>query len=85
MELGTVMNYLYPDFKNGKEYVVANNGEGAFITSWNADVPQPTDVELQTAWQQIQANPPVIPLSAIEQLQKDQADLMFELVMKGVL
>lgn len=68
MELGATLSYLYPNLTNGEDYFVLNKGEGPYIASWNADMSQPTEAELQTAWEQLQANPPVEPLSPIDEL-----------------
>lgn len=75
MELGVLLAYKYPNLKAGKDYLVKDDGEGAFIAKWNAEEPQPTDEELQDAWAEYEANPPQDPLTPVEQLKKQQ-DLM---------
>lgn len=68
MELGATLSYLYPNLENGRDYILMDKGEGPAIVSWNADAPQPTESELQSAWEQLQENPPVEPLSPIDEL-----------------
>lgn len=88
MELGILLNHLYPQLKNSKDYLVIDKGDGkgAVLAEWyTTDFTKPTDEQLQLAWEEYQSNPPEPKLSEVEQLAKDQADLMFTLVMKGVL
>lgn len=85
MELGVLLAYQYPHLKVGKEYLVKDDGSGAFIAKWEASEPQPTDEELQIAWDEYIANPPEPELAPVEDLQKQHTDLVFQLMMGGVL
>ncbi|WP_340004412.1 XkdW family protein [Paenibacillus sp. FSL K6-0276] len=63
----------------GVDYDIVERGQ--FIASWNLDEPQPTEAELQIAWeayQEAEANKPP-KLTEVEQLQEDNAALMLEL------
>jgi hypothetical protein len=76
---------IYPHLQPGIDFrVVSENGE-QWIEEWYSADPKPTLEELDEAWNDYIANPPQDPLSPIEQLQKDQADLMFNLMLKGVI
>jgi hypothetical protein len=77
--------HIYPHLQPGIDFrVVSENGE-QWIEEWNVADPKPTIEELDIAWADYTANPPQPTLSPIEQLQKDQADLMFNLMLKGVI
>lgn len=86
MNIGMVLEAMFPEAVPNKDYVVMDIGEGPFIESWNIETSsQPSNEELMRVWEQIKMNPVEKPLDPIEQLQKDQADLMLALVMKGVI
>lgn len=85
MDLTATIKKIYPDTVENRDFVIMDNGEGPFIAEWNLVDPQPTEDQLAAAWNDYQLNPPVKPLSAFEQLQKDQADLILQLVTKGVI
>jgi hypothetical protein len=72
----------YPELDE-KDIILMDNGEGVFIHFWNSDKTKPT-MDQVNQWAEEDAKLPK-PLSEIEQLQKDQADLTFQLMMKGVL
>lgn len=72
MELGKVLLVKYPQLKPNADYVVIDNGSGAFIKEWKANSPKPTDSELQTMYADMQTNPPVEPLSELDQVKKQQ-------------
>jgi hypothetical protein len=64
----------------GEDYDLVERGQ--YIAVWNLDVPQPTEAELQAAWeayQEAEANKPP-ELTEIEQLRADNAALLLELV-----
>jgi hypothetical protein len=74
----------YPELKFD-DVVLRDDGDerGIYIDVWNSDKPKPTIDEVNQ-WVQEDAALPK-PLSDVEQLQKDQADLTFQLMLKGVL
>ncbi|MBY9077290.1 hypothetical protein KIH86_03715 [Paenibacillus sp. HN-1] len=64
----------------GEDYDLVD--KGPYIAVWNIDAPQPTDAELQAAWeayQESEASKPPDPPSEIEQLRMDNAGLLLEL------
>jgi XkdW protein len=85
MNKAIAIQQIYPHAKPVENFVVVNDEGTQNIIQWNYSEPQPTEEDLQNAWNAYVASSPVEALSPIEQLQKDQADLMFQLVMKGVL
>jgi hypothetical protein len=74
----------YPELTND-DVILRDDGDGRgiYIDVWNCDKPKPTMDEVNQ-WVVEDAALPK-PLSDIEQLQKDQADLFLQLVSKGVL
>jgi XkdW protein len=86
MNIALALKHLFPDKKQPDDYYVFEEVDGVpEIIKWNIEEPQPTEEELQAAWDDYIANLPEPPLSPIEELKKQQADLVFELMMKGVL
>lgn len=83
--LANAIMQIYPDLKPNIDFVVLNENDVQTIAVWNSDKNQPTSEELDAAWNAYIANPPQKPLSDIENLQKDQADLTFQLMVKGVI
>jgi hypothetical protein len=81
--LEKVILKIYPDAKPSQDFFIMDDGNGPEIRNWKYGQPIPSVEELEAAWAEIEAIPPQ--LSAVEQLQKDQADLMFTLALKGVL
>jgi hypothetical protein len=71
----------YPELTSDKVMLV-DRGKGVEIAKWDSDKPQPT-LEEMNGWVEEDSLTPH--LTPIEQLQKDQAELMMQLVMKGVL
>ena len=55
MNIAQVLQYLYPDADAMKDYIVQDDGEGAYIKKWNLAEPQPTQAELEAAWPDAQA------------------------------
>lgn len=83
MDINKALFHIYQNIQEGKDFMFKNEGEGAYISEWKYDKPQPTEAELTTAWDEIMAIPS--PPSELDKLKKQQADLMFELMMKGVI
>lgn len=84
MHVGAMIKRMFPEATLNDFEVV--NGE---ITNWNLTETKPTRAELEAFWEENeesiiaeQATPPFDPLA---ELQKQQTDLIFELMMKGVL
>lgn len=77
---------LYPNVKPSIDFSVCLDVDGSqYISEWNLEQPQPTQEELQAAWDQYQANPPSPTLDPISDLKKQQTDLVFQLMIKGVI
>lgn len=60
-----------------------DDGEGAFVATWNSEDPKPTPEQLKT-WEAEDSKLPK-PLTEIEETKKQITDLAFELMIKGVL
>ena len=77
---------IYPDAKPSIDFSTCLDVDGKqYISEWNYNQPQPTENELETAWNEYVSNPPQVPLSELEQIKKQQTDLVFQLMMNGVL
>jgi hypothetical protein len=77
---------MYPDVIPSVDFRTVLDVDGSqYIAEWNLDKPQPTEEELQIAWTNYQANPPIASLGPIEELKKQQADLTFILMINGVI
>jgi hypothetical protein len=63
-----VLQDKFPNAINGIDYMVRDDsdGNGAYLDVWNLTDPKPTDEELQAAWDDLQANPPVPPKSEVQ-------------------
>lgn len=83
MNIFSCILHIYPDLKPGKDFSVQDDGEGQYIATWDNDFQIPTTEEMQSAWVEVSSKP--LPLTPIEELRKQQADLVFELMVKGVL
>jgi hypothetical protein len=53
MDVYQAIKHLHPDLDDDK-FVVYDDGTGAVIRKWNADVPKPTDDELKAAWVEVE-------------------------------
>lgn len=60
-----------------------NDGNGPYIEKWNSEDPQPSIAEVNQWVAEDESLPK--PLTPIEEVQKQQTDLMFELMLRGVL
>lgn len=78
MNIAQAIIHLFPQANPMTDFIVQDDsdGNGAYIAQWNLkdaegnDVPQPTDVDLQTAWDSMQ--PTDADLLTIAQLKKKQ-------------
>ena len=50
MNIAQVLEYLFPDANPLLDYIVQDDGEGQFIAQWNLPDTQPTQAELEAAW-----------------------------------
>ncbi|MNC53150.1 XkdW protein [compost metagenome] len=70
----------YNRLVEGEDYDLVD--KGPYIAVWNLEAPQPTEAELQAAWEaykDAEASKPPDPPSEIEQLRMDNAGLLLEL------
>lgn len=76
MNIALAIKYMYPNAKTPQDFEVIdlNNGEPAFISEWNLSEPQPTEAELQAAWEQLQTLPPSQEPSTSKQLTSEQLE-----------
>ncbi|ULO09680.1 hypothetical protein H1230_13420 [Paenibacillus sp. 19GGS1-52] len=87
MNIAQVIMHLYPTANQMIDFMVQDNsdGNGPFIAFWNLPEPQPTETELQAAWEaylEEQANKPPV-LTEIEQLQSEVSSLWYEIMTIG--
>lgn len=66
MNLAACILHIYPAAKQDVDFVVQDDsdGRGPYIAIWKLDAPQPTEAELQAAWEAYQAEEaqrPVMP------------------------
>ncbi|KZE67000.1 hypothetical protein AWM68_19865 [Fictibacillus phosphorivorans] len=81
MDIAKTILHLYPDAVPLKDFTIMEllDGNGPFISEWNIAVPEPTNEELQAAWEEIKDIPPVIPKTEIEILTEKNEQLEKEL------
>lgn len=53
MNLAQAIIGFYPNIKPLEDFVVQDDGEGAYIKEWNYDKPIPTDKQLEEGWKKI--------------------------------
>ncbi|RAV19717.1 XkdW family protein [Paenibacillus contaminans] len=75
---------LFPEADPKSDFLVQDDsdGNGQYIAVWSLPDPKPTEAELQAAWDDLQANPPVVPPSIedkVAQLQAESVDTMLAL------
>lgn len=85
MNFYKALKHLHPDLELDKDFVLKDDGRGAYILEWDVNRLMPSDEEILQAWQQIKDIPEQHPLTELELIKKQQTDLVFELMMKGVL
>jgi hypothetical protein len=76
---------IYPQLSPNKDFVVLMENGNQFIKEWNASEPKPTVAQLENAWNVYLGNNTSSSLTPIQELQKQQTDLIFELMLKGAL
>ncbi|WP_310549933.1 XkdW family protein [Paenibacillus glufosinatiresistens] len=56
MHLSSAIQHLYPKANPFRDFLVQDDtdGRGPYIAYWGLDAPQPTDEELQHAWDEYQ-------------------------------
>lgn len=84
MHLPTAIKQLYPNAISLVDFTVQDDGEGPYIAEWNLSNPQPTETELQSAWEQYQLNPPPVPKSENQLLGEQIVALDIRLMMGGL-
>jgi hypothetical protein len=83
MNIALSILHLYPDADSMRDFLVQDDsdGKGPYIAAWNLDAPQPTETELQAAWEaylETEANKPP-ELTEVEQLRAENAALQSRL------
>ncbi|MRN57038.1 XkdW family protein [Paenibacillus monticola] len=83
MNIAQTIMYLNPTANPMTDFVVQDDsdGEGPYIAAWNLPDPQPTEAELQSAWeayQEAEANKPP-QLTEIEQVREELAQTQLAL------
>ncbi|NJJ37812.1 XkdW family protein [Paenibacillus apii] len=83
MNISKAIQHLYPDVDVMKDFEVWDNadGNGPYIAVWNLKGPQPTEEELQAAWeayQQAEANKPPVETDAERMSQLEQENKLLK-------
>lgn len=84
MNIALAIMHLYPDAKPLVDFTVIKDEKGQKIVEWNLDAPQPTEQELETAWDEYQANPPQEEPSELDMLGQRIVDLEIRLMLGGM-
>jgi ATP-dependent Clp protease ATP-binding subunit ClpA len=85
MNIAQTIVYLYPEAKPFIDFVIQDDsdGSGPYIAAWNLPDPQPTEADLQAAWDELQALPPppepVTPEQRITALEAEKEALRAEM------
>ncbi|WP_019908299.1 XkdW family protein [Paenibacillus sp. HW567] len=73
MNISLAIIFLFPKADPILDFEVWDNGDGPYIAVWNLEVPQPTEAELQAAWEaylEAESNK-LTELTEVEKLQKE--------------
>lgn len=59
MNLALAVKYLFPDAIIGEDFIIRDDGDGRgqYIETWRISAPQPSEKELQEAWENYLENP----------------------------
>jgi XkdW protein len=66
MNIALALKHLFPDKVQSDDYYVFEVDGVPEIIKWNMEVPQPTEAELQVAWEDYLANLPAPPKTDIQ-------------------
>lgn len=81
MHIPTAIIHLFPGSDPETDFEVRDDsdGSGPYIATWNLPDPQPSETELQAAWDELHAQPTPEPPETLEQktarLEQENADL----------
>ncbi len=82
MNKALAIMYLYPQAKPLVDFMVSEDENGQRISLWNIDAPEPTEEELQSAWEAYSANETAIAYRAKRAAEYpsigDQLDALFK-------
>lgn len=67
MDFVRSIEHIYPDIVVGDHYKLQDDGFGVYIAEWNYHKQQPTQEELEQAWEQIKNVPPPEPPPTLEE------------------
>lgn len=59
MILAHALQQLFPNASPRTDYILQDDGEGVYVKEWNLPDPQPTEAELEAAWNAWLADQPV--------------------------
>jgi XkdW protein len=82
MKLPAAIMHIYPELKVNVDFGVGDlsDGNGAFIEFWNTDKPEPTQEQLEAAWEEIKDIPDIAPKTDVqilgEQLVQERIERM---------
>jgi hypothetical protein len=79
MDITLAIKHIYPKLNSREDFEVFDLGEGIFV-EWKSEKPQPTEEELQTAWNDYLANLPAPPKTDIQILGEQLVAKDFEIM-----
>jgi hypothetical protein len=78
MNKALAIQHLYPQAQILADFVVSQDEKGQFISHWSLDAPEPTEEELEAAWEQVQAAEYRVKRAAEYPSVGDQLDALFK-------
>lgn len=82
--IGDSILHLFPNAKVNVDFKVIHDGESFKLIEWNIPNQVPSLEELETVFEQAQEGRNIPPINELEVLKKQQADLVFQLMLSGV-
>jgi hypothetical protein len=73
MNIATALKVLFPNARQPFDFLVQDDGDGPYLAQWNLPDPQPTEGELQAAWDTWEAGQPARDASALEKSEAQPA------------
>jgi hypothetical protein len=88
MMLYETLKHKYPELEADKDYILRQEGDVMYIAKWNSAEPQPEMQDLRDYWEQFKDEIAEMFKPAptdVQILEQTQADLIFTLMMNGVI
>lgn len=82
--IGDSIIHLFPTAKVNIDFRVVHDGDSFKLLEWNITDPVPSLQQLESVYDQAQEGRNIPPVNELESLKKQQADLVFQLMLNGV-